>query len=77
MALQEFIKEWKNLNNMKKEYHEVLKKYLFQIQDYADNLLTKKIITSDEHLKIRQPLTTLSENLVKLEPKESTQNESN
>ena len=61
--------------NMEKQYHEVLKKYLFQIQDYADNLLTEKIITGDEHLKIRQPLKILSENLVVLEPKEPKKDE--
>ena len=55
---------------MNKEYHEVLKKYLFQMQNYTDNLLVEKLITEDEYLKIHEPLLALSNNLLILEPKE-------
>ena len=58
---------------MEKQYHDVLKKYLFQMQNYADNLLVEKVITTDEHFKIHEPLLALSKNLVALEPKEPTQ----
>ena len=60
---------------MEKQYHEVLKKYLFQMQNYADNLLVEKIITNDEHFKIHEPLLALSKNLLVLEPKETTQDD--
>lgn len=62
---------WLQRYIMEKQYHEALKTYLFQLQNYADNLLKEKCITTDEHFKIHEPLLALSKNLVVLEPKES------
>jgi len=59
---------------VEREYYEVLKTYSGQLTAYATNLLREGLITNDEHLEFTKGFTELTKSLVKLEPKESTEN---